>query len=154
MPRAIPGLTEGQDKPAGAHWLLDARDDRERFRRIEILAGGSSEQMWQIGYRFHHVYEAIVDQNWDLGAYHWTRLGDALNVALMKQPDRTPNAERLFLDVAWPRLDQAFGTKNPVVVREAFLAARAACMACHVAEEKPFLNDAAIFRDTAAFPAR
>jgi hypothetical protein len=29
---------------------------------------------------------------------------------------------------------------------------RETCMACHVAEQMPFLNDTPVFRDTASFP--
>jgi hypothetical protein len=44
-----------------------------------------AEQMWQIGYRFQQVYQAIIDANWELGLHHWGKLRDVLNVALMKR---------------------------------------------------------------------
>jgi hypothetical protein len=53
LPKGIRGLEVGQAKPPSANWLLDAIDDQERFRRIQIFAGGTYEQMWQIGYRYH-----------------------------------------------------------------------------------------------------
>ena len=105
LPRGIPGLEEGQANPPSADWLLDAKDDAERFRRIQIHAGGTYEQMWQIGYRFQQVYQAIIDANWELGLHHWGKLRDVLNVALMKRPRRTPNAEAMFLDNTWGLLD-------------------------------------------------
>lgn len=152
LPKGIRGLEEGQTKPPSPNWLLDAKDDQERFRRIQIYAGGSDQQMWQVGYRYQQVYHAIVDQNWELGVHHWTKLRDVLNVALMKRPFRTPNAEAMFLDTAWPHLYEALKAKDPVKAREAFLVERSTCMACHIAEKMPYMNDSPIFRDTAAFP--
>jgi hypothetical protein len=153
LPKGIRGLNEGQAKqPPSANWLLDAKDDQERFRRLQIHAGGTDQQMWQIGYRFQQVHQAIVDQNWELGHHHWTKLRDVLNVALMKRPNRTPNAEGLFLDSQWEKLEEALEAKDGARAREAFLLERSTCMACHVAEKMAFLNDTPIFRDTAAFP--
>jgi hypothetical protein len=154
LPKGIRGLAEGQAKPPSANWLLDARDDQERFRRIQILAGGTDQQMWQVGYRYQQVYQAIIDENWELGHHHWTKLRDVLNVALMKRPNRTPNAEGIFLDSQWERLEEALEAKDASRARELFLTERSTCMACHVAEKLPFLNDTPIFRDTASFPAR
>ena len=154
LPKGIRGLQEGQAKPPSANWLLDAKDDHERLRRIQIYAGGTYEQMWQIGYRYQQVYQAVIDQNWELGLHHWTKLRDVFNVALMKRPNRTPNAEAMFLDTAWTRLDEALKAKDPEKARQAFLTERGACMACHIAEKMPFLNDTPIFRDTAGFPPK
>ena len=151
LPKGIPGLDAGQAKRPGANWLLDAKDDQERFRRIQIHAGGTDQQMWQIGYRYEQVYHAINDQNWELGLHHWGKLRSVLDVALMKRPNRTPNAEALFLDTAWKPLADALRAQDAGQAREAFLTSRKACMSCHVAEEMPFLNDMPIFRNSAHF---
>jgi hypothetical protein len=155
LPKGIRGLSEGQAKqPPSANWLLDAKDDQERFRRLQIHAGGTDQQMWQVGYRFQQVYQAIIDQNWELGRHHWTKLRDVMNVALMKRPNRTPNAEAMFLDSQWEKLERALESKDANGAREAFLLERSTCMACHVAEKMPFLNDTPIFRDTSQFPKK
>lgn len=152
LPKGVRGLEEGQADPPSANWLLGAKDDQERFRRIQIYAGGTYEQMWQIGYRFQQLYQAILDENWELGLHHWGKLRDVLNVALMKRPNRTPNAEAMFLDSNWELLDTALRNEDTAAIRQTFLAERGVCMACHVAESMPFLNDTPIFRDTAGFP--
>jgi hypothetical protein len=154
LPKGVRGLADGQTKPPSANWLLDAKDDQERFRRIQILAGGTDQQMWQIGYRYQQVYQAIADEKWELGRHHWTKLRDVLNVALMKRPNRTPNAEAIFLDTQWEQLEEALEAKRADKAREAFLEERSSCMACHVAEKMAFLNDTPIFRDTASFPGK
>jgi hypothetical protein len=153
LPKGIRGLEEGQEGLPSANWLLDAKDDQERFRRIQIYAGGTDQQMWQIGYRYQQVYQAILDENWELGLHHWGKLRAVLNVALMKRPKRTPNAEVMFLDNTWSELEGALETREADDIRTSFLAQRGACMACHVAEQMPFLNDTPIFRDTESFPA-
>jgi hypothetical protein len=152
LPKGIPKLEDGQVSPPSANWLLDAIDDGERFRRIQIYAGGTYEQMWQIGYRYEQVYRAIVDENWELGLHHWTKLRDVFNVALMKRPNRTPNAEAIFLDTTWKLLEDALKSAEADDIRETFLVERGTCMACHAAEQMAFLNDTPIFRDTATFP--
>ena len=152
FPAAIAGLTAGQDKPPTNQFLLDARTDEERFRRLQILAGGTDQQMWQMGYRWEQVYRAIIDRNWELGTYHWGKLRDVFNVALMKRPNRTPNAESMFLTNEWQKLDAAMKAKDAAAAQKEFLAERNACLQCHVAEGMTFLNNTPIFRNTAKFP--
>jgi len=154
FPSGVRGLAEGQDKPPSNNWLLDARTDEERFRRLQVYSGGTDQQMWQMGYRYEQVYRAIVDQNWQLGTYHWGKLRDVFNVALMKRPNRTPNAEARFLNQEWRLLDDTLKAGDVAAAQKAFVAERQACIACHVAEGMGFLNETPIFRNTASFPQR
>jgi hypothetical protein len=154
FPSGVRGLSEGQDKPPSNNWLLDARSDEERFRRLQVYSGGTDQQMWQMGYRYEQVYRAIIDRNWQLGTYHWGKLRDVFNVALMKRPNRTPNAEAMFLSQEWRLLDDALKAGDVAAAQKAFVAERRACIACHVAEGMAFLNETPIFRNTASFPER
>jgi hypothetical protein len=154
FPSGVRGLSEGQDKPPSNNWLLDARSDEERFRRLQVYSGGTDQQMWQMGYRYEQVYRAIIDRNWQLGTYHWGKLRDVFNVALMKRPNRTPNAEAMFLNQEWRLLDDALKAGDVAAAQKAFVAERRACIACHVAEGMAFLNETPIFRNTASFPER
>ena len=153
FPSGIRGLADAQEVPPSRRWLLDARDDDERFRRLQIYAGGTDQQMWQMGYRYEQVYQAITDENWKLGTHHWGKLRNVFNVALMKRPNRTPYAEALFLDDTWQLLAEALESGDAAVARETFLQERQACIACHVAEGYEFINNTAMFEETAAFPA-
>lgn len=151
FPKGITGLAESQSKAPSGQWLLDAENNSERFRRVQIYAGGTDQQMWQIGHRYQQVHQAITDENWGLAEYHWRKLRDVLNVALMKRPNRTPNAEAMFLDNSWQQLYDAIEAEDAERARATFLQQRGACMACHIAEDMPFLNDTPIFRDTDRF---
>lgn len=153
FPAGIRGLADGQDEPPSNRWLLGARDDEERFRRLQVYAGGTDQQMWQIGYRYEQVYQAIVDEQWELGTHHWGKLRNVFNVALMKRPNRTPNAEAMFLDATWPLLSAALEAEDAAAARTTFLQEREACIACHVAEGYGFINAAPMFGATAGFPA-
>jgi hypothetical protein len=153
FPTGIQGLADGQDEPPSNRWLLGARDDEERFRRLQVYAGGTDQQMRQIGYRYEQVYQAIVDEEWELGGHHWGKLRNVFNVALMKRPNRTPNAERMFLDDTWQLLASALEAGDTAAARDTFLQERQACIVCHVAEGYEFINDAPMFEETAAFPA-
>ena len=152
FPSGIRGLADAQDKPPSRQWLLDASNDGERFRRLQIYAGGTDQQMWQIGYRYEEVYRAIIDENWELATYHWGKLRNVFNVALMKRPNRTPNAETLFLDDTWQLLAAALKNRDSGAARNTFLQERQACITCHVAEGFEFINGMAMFEQTAAFP--
>ena len=152
FPSGIQGLVDGQDEPPSRRWLLDARDDEERFRRLQIYAGGTDQQMWQIGHRYEEVYRAIIAENWKLGTHHWRKMRNVFNVALMKRPNRTPNAEALFLDHQWQLLAEALAAGDSASVQKTFLQERQACISCHIAEGFEFINSMVMFEETASFP--
>lgn len=128
-------------------WLRNAPDDTTRFERLENYLGGYSSAMWEVGERYRHVYQALEDDNLDLARYHWEKIRGAIRNGYMKRPARRANSERLFLDTAWPELQGALEDGDSVAARQSFDQARAACMACHAAEQVPFMNDQPLFRD-------
>lgn len=154
FPKGVRGLADNQKKPPSANWLLDADTDTERFRRLQIQGGGTDQQMWEVGQRYLSVYHAIDDENWELAEHHWGKIRDRLNVALMKRPNRTANAEGIFLEGSWGRFNDALKTKDASRIRESFLTQRQACMACHLAERHAFMNNQPLFRQTETFPKK
>jgi hypothetical protein len=133
------------------HWLLDAKDDKERFKRIEDMFGGFSGAMIIVGERFDRTYDAIADGNPELARYHWSKVKEAIEAGYLRRPGRETNAVHMFLEGPWKPLSDALGAKDNAKAKEAFLAARSACMACHIAEKVAFMNDQQRFRRTAAF---
>jgi hypothetical protein len=134
------------------NWLLDAKDDTERFQRIQQMFGGFSMAMQIVGERYDRTYDAITDGNFDLANYHWKKIKEAIELGTLRRPGRAANAEALFLKGPWGAVSEALAAKNKVKAREQFLLARSACLACHVAEKVPFMNDQPRFRRTASFP--
>lgn len=148
-----PALSADADsRPVSNHWLLEAEDDEARFARLEQQFGGFSEAMRAVGQRYERVYEGLARGNLPLASYHWEKLGEAIRLGYMRRPARQGNADVMFLDGAWKQAAEAFQADDIDAAREAFLAARGACMACHVAERVPFMNDQPLFDRTGSFP--
>jgi len=137
---------------ASDNWLLDARDDTERFKRIQQMFGGFSMSMQFVGERYDRTYDAIIDGNLDLASYHWKKIRETIELGYLRRPAREANAVAIFLKGPWVSVSEALSSKDKAKAKEQFLVARAACMACHVAEKVPFMNDQPKFRKTAAFP--
>lgn len=133
------------------NWLLDAKDDTERFKRIQQMFGGFSMSMQLVGERYDRTYDAITDGNYDLAVYHWKKIKETIELGYLRRPAREANAVALFLTGPWVSASEALASKNKVQAKKQFLLARAACMACHIAEKVPFINDQPKFRKTVKF---
>lgn len=152
FPKAYQELA-AQTKPPSNNWLLDANDDTERFRRLQVVLGGTDIPMWELTYRYEELYMAIQKNNWEMGVYHWDKLRDRMNNAAMKRPARTENMEGMFFESGvWQSMRDALTSKSPARMREEFQTVREVCMACHVAEKVGFLNDSSVFKRTESFP--
>ena len=152
FPQADKRLAE-QTKPPSNNWLLDANDDTERFRRLQIVASGTDIPMWEVSHRYEEIWVAVQKSNWEMGVYHLEKLRDRMNTAGMKRPARTQNMEGMFLNSGvYQAMHDALTSKDPERMRKEFTTMRAVCMGCHNAENVGFLNDSAVFKRTEAFP--
>lgn len=152
FPKAYKDLQK-QTKPPSSNWLLDANDDTERFRRLQVVLSGTDIPMWEISHRYEELFVAIQKNNWQMGVYHWEKVRDRMNTAALKRPVRTQNIEALFLDSGvWQAMHDALTSKDPQKMRSQFQVVRQTCMACHMAENVGFLNDGSVFQRTASFP--
>jgi hypothetical protein len=152
FPKAYKELVK-QTKPPSNNWLLDANDDTERFRRLQVVLSGTDIPMIEISYRYEELYTAITKNNWDMGIYHWEKLRDRMNTSGMKRPARTQNIEDMFLESGvWKEMYDALKARNAKKVHSVFQSVREVCLACHVAEKVGFLNDSTVFSRTEKFP--
>jgi transcriptional regulator NrdR family protein len=148
FPKAYKEL-EKQTKPPSNNWLLDANDDTERFRRLQVVLSGTDLPMWEIAYRYEELHVAIQKNNWEMGVYHWEKVRDRINTAAMKRPVRTQNIEGMFLDSGvWKSMHDALISKDPEKMRTQFQFVRQTCMACHIADNVGFLNESSVFKKT------
>lgn len=136
------------------NWLLDAKDDTERYLLIQKMVGGFSTAMQVVGQRYELTYHAIDRNNFDLANYHWKKIKEAIELGYLRRPARKENAVNLFLKGPWISAGEGIISKEEDKAKERFLTARLGCMACHLAEKVPFMNDQLIFLETAGFPVR
>lgn len=146
----VSGIAAAEPK-ATNNWLLDAENDEERFKRVEQMFAGFSGAMAEVGDRYQHTHDAIKDGNYALASYHWDKLRGAIELGYLRRPGRAANAKGLFLETAWPELKEQLTSDDSQAIQQRFQQARSACLACHVAEEVPFMNDQPLFRHTADF---
>lgn len=143
--------SDKSEKP-GKHWLQNADNDKERFDRLETYLRGFDQPMWEVGHRYEMVYEAILDKNYALASYHWKKIKTTIVNGYMKRPARKPSADSMFLQSGvWGSLDSALQAGDHKKITTAFAVARKTCMACHVVEKVPFMNEQRIFRRTGVF---
>lgn len=142
-----------QTKPPSRRWLMDANDDTERMRRLELWGGAGDLEMQDIAHRLEELHSAIQKESWDLGIYHLEKMRGRMLVAAIKRPTRTQNLEDVFLDSGtYTAMHNALTSKNAERARAMFEDTRLACMACHAAEKLAFINDSTVFKRVASFP--
>jgi hypothetical protein len=152
FPKADAELAK-QAKPPSRRWLMDANDDIERMRRLELWGGAGDLEMQEIAHRLEELHSAIQKENWDLGIYHLEKMRGRMLVAAIKRPTRTQNLEDMFLDSGiYTSMQNALTSKNAELARVMFEDTRLACMACHTAEKLAFINDSSVFKRVASFP--
>jgi hypothetical protein len=151
FPKADAELAK-QSKPPSRRWLLDANDDAERMRRLELWGGAGDLEMQDISHRLEELHSAIQKESWDLGIYHLEKLRGRMLVAAIKRPARTQNLEEVFLDSGiYTAMHSALTSKNADRARTTFEDTRKACMACHTAEKLAFINDSTVFKRLESF---
>lgn len=144
-----PMSANGQSAPNRDDWLLNAPDDTARFRLLQNQARGFSAAMIEVGQRYQAMYDAVGDGNFALAAYQWDKIRDAIQAGYARRPGRQPNADARLLGPLFEPVRDAFRSADPARAWASFVEVRAACMACHVAERIPFMNDQPLFRQTA-----
>lgn len=126
-------------------WLLSARDDSARFELLQQQLRGFDQPMWEVGERFERLHGALLRGNHALAAYHWEKIKVTIETGMAKRPKRAANAKALLLDPVWADVDAALKSNDTGKAWAAFDRAKAACMACHVAEKVEFMNDQPVF---------
>jgi len=125
------GVTDG--------WLAPLAPEAQR-QAIERQLRGFDVTMAEVGYRYTEMYFGAVEGNWDYALYAAEKIGVAIQNGLERRPKRRANAESLFLKSAYPAVLEALKQRDAALFKERFDAMRAACNACHVAEEVPFIR--------------
>jgi hypothetical protein len=126
-----------QDAKGG--WLAPLAPEVQR-EAIERQLRGFDVTMAEVGYRYSELYFGAVEGNWDYALYTAEKIGVAIQNGLERRPKRRANAEAIFLKSVYPAVLEALKQKDAPLFKARFDAMRAACNACHVAEEVPFIR--------------
>ena len=127
------------------HWITQAPSQIVKDKRIEQYLRGFDQPMWEVGERYQHLEQAIIDSNFELASYHWNKIKTTIENGLMKRPARRKNAEAILLNHTWGEVSKAFASKDISQAKLAVVKAKAACMACHSAENVAFINNQPLF---------
>ena len=128
------------------HWLLNEQDDVKRTQKLEKYLRGFDQPMLEVGQRYQSLYQALVDNNFELANYHWKKTRQTIENGVMKRPARKANAEQYLLDNKWLQIKQDLVSRNSQRAWHGFNKIQVACMSCHVAEGVAFVNNQPIFR--------
>ena len=130
-------------------WLSDAPSDQESFKRLERYLGGFGQRMREIGERFDVVHDAVSQNKYELAAFEWKEIGNAMVSGYLTRPQYQANAEGMFLTGVFPKFKAALASGDKKKIDDTFETVRQTCMACHIAEQTAFVNDHPLFRKTA-----
>jgi hypothetical protein len=126
-------------------WLLNAADDAERWRLLQLQFRGFDQPMWEVGERYQHLHEALTRQNYDLALYHWDKIKTSIENGFAKRPLRRASAENLFLTPVWQDVRDAIASRDRSAAWNAFDRATEACKSCHLAEKVTHMDDQPMF---------
>jgi len=142
-PQAAPAAARNVDD-----WLLNAPDDPARFKLLQDQHRGFSASMHEVGLRFGSLYDALGDKNYELAAYQWAKIRDAIVTGYARRPKRQPNADSILVKKIYEPVLADIRSGDPSRAWSGFGQARAACTSCHEAEKLGFMNKQPLFRRT------
>lgn len=135
----------------GNGWLLGAETDAKRFELLQDDAGGFGRAMLEVSVRYERMYQAVEIGNLELAGHYWDGIKGSIENGTVRRPGRAANAEKELLASRWDEVDAVFKGTDTAAAQTAFMTARAACMSCHVAEGREYLNRQPLF-DNLVFP--
>ena len=124
---------------AAPAWLVALKPEA-RMPAIQRQLRGFETTMAEVAYRYGELYFGATGGNWEYAAHMATTLEQALRLGLEREPARRPSADTLFFKSAWPAMLDAIGKKDPALFKERVEGLRAACTACHAAEQHAFIR--------------
>jgi hypothetical protein len=124
---------------APANWLMGLKADA-RMPAIQRQLRGFETTMAEVAYRYTELYFGGVEGNWEYAGHMAMTLDGALRLGLERAPARRANAENLFLKTALPGVMDAIRKKDSALFKERIETLRAACTACHAAEQHAFIK--------------
>ena len=129
--------THGAVDPGG--WYKRLSPDA-RAAAIERQLGGFETAMAEVAYRYTEMYFGAIDGNWDYAGHMGATLATALTNGLERRPTVRKSADALFLKGPYPQVMEAIKAKDLALFKQRIEDMRAACTACHAAEQHAFIK--------------
>lgn len=148
-PFLIDGRSNLYQWPPGRHWLLDAPNDEERWRRLETYLDGMQGPMFEIGQRFVVFYDALRDENDAMALDIWMAIARVFVNAVTIRPEFKPQADAMFLRTQWHRMLEVLRSGDRDRIWEEFAYTKATCQSCHQATGMEWANNQKVFQYTA-----
>lgn len=136
---ALAQHVHGHGASEGPGWLVALKPDA-RMPAIQRQLRGFETTMAEVSYRYGEMYFGGVDSNWEYAAHMAMTLERTLRLGLERSPSRKANAENLFLKGPLPQVLDAIKMKDPSLFKQRIETLRAACTACHAAENHAFIK--------------
>jgi hypothetical protein len=128
---------KGGENSYHTDWLGSSRD--EVYSNIEEQFQGFSRTMVEVSQRYHELYWAGQDENWQFAAYQHEHIEEALEQGFKRRPEREFSA-RSFMTVALPAIEEAIHSENQQNFTTAFTQMTNSCNTCHQMEEVVFIQ--------------
>jgi hypothetical protein len=129
--------SHGATDPGG--WYKRLSPDAQAAA-IERQLGGFETAMAEVSYRYTEMYFGALDGNWAYAGHMGATMGNALANGLERRPALRKNADALFLKGPYPQVMEAIKAKDLTRFKQRIEALRAACTACHAAEQHAFIK--------------
>jgi len=136
----VSGLFAQNNYSTKSNWLLETKDDEQKFKKIQKQFRGFDLAMVEVGYRFNTFYFAIEDKNYDLAHYQLDKIKKAIQNGIERRPARKENSEMMFLDTQYKAMKEALKSKDTKKIEQEYTNTKQLCNSCHSAERVPFIH--------------
>ncbi|MBA6409802.1 hypothetical protein H4J63_10805 [Pseudoalteromonas sp. 5Ae-yellow] len=126
-------------------WILNQTTEQDRFAIIQKYLRGFDQPMLEVGQRFEKMHEAVERNNPEFAEYQWRKIKTTIHNGTLKRPARAHNANAILFSGLWKKVQTSLLDGKPSDHKTAFNIAKGACMACHAAEKKAYINNQALF---------
>jgi hypothetical protein len=123
-----------------SNWLLDTKEDLQKFQKIQKQFRGFDLAMVEVGYRFNTFYFAIKDKNYALAHYQLDKIKKSIENGIMRREKRKQNSEAMFLNSQYGVMKKALDSKDEKLIQKEYTNTKQLCNACHKAERVPFIK--------------
>lgn len=130
---------------AGATAADKYRDWREegsleqKVEKLVEITPNTGQLMQQAGVRYRDLYWAAKLGQWEFAEYQAEELGELIRILQTASPKRAATAE-VFLNRAYPKIQEAAASRDWERFQPAFEALRQACMECHKQNDHAFIH--------------